>query len=77
MKQRKSMDKTKKLCQAIPAQLKDEDLATVEYLGKAKEARKLNHPAGEEIAIIYEKLAMDELSHREALAKLAKAVCSI
>jgi len=77
MSSRKDGAKNKKFCQSISAQIKDEDLATVEYLGKAKEARKLNHPASEEIAIIYEKLATDESSHSDALRKLAKEVCPI
>ena len=77
MSTRKDIGRTKKFCQTISAQIKDEDLATVEYLGKAKEARKLNHPAAEEIAILYDKLAADESSHSDALRKLAKEVCPI
>lgn len=77
MSTRKDIERTKKFCRSIPAQLKDEGMATKEYFGKAAEARKLNHPAAEEIAIIYEKLATDEASHAEALRKLAKEVCPL
>ena len=77
MSTRKDIDRTKKFCQAIPAQLKDENMAVAEYNAKATEARKLNHPGSEEIAIIYEKLASDEASHADALRKVAKEVCPI
>ena len=36
MSNRKDIGRTKKFCQAIPAQLKDETLATAEYKGKVK-----------------------------------------
>ncbi len=75
MSTRKDITHTKKFCQAIPAQLKDENMAVVEYNAKAAQARKLNHPASEELAIIYEKLAADEASHADALRKIAKEVC--
>lgn len=77
MSSRKDLGRTKKFCLSIPAQLKDENMAVVEYNAKAAEARKLNHPAAELIAIIYEKLAMDEASHAHALRQLAKEVCPI
>ena len=77
MSTRKDISRTKKFCQAIPAQLKDENMAVVEYNSKASEARKLNHPAAEELAIIYEKLASDEASHGDVLRKVQKEVCPI
>lgn len=77
MSSRKDLEKTKKICLSIPAQLKDENMAVAEYNAKASEARKLNHPATEELAIIYEKLASDEASHVDALRKIAKEVCPL
>ncbi len=77
MSSRKDISRNKKFCLSIPAQLKDEDMAVVEYNAKAAEARKLNHPAAEELAIIYEKLASDEASHADALRKIAKEVCPL
>jgi len=73
----RDIGRIKKFCQAIPAQLKDEAMAVAEYNAKAAEARKLNHPAAEELAIIYEKLASDEASHADALRKIAKEVCPL
>lgn len=77
MSTRKDTLKTKKFCSSIPAQLKDENMAVAEYNARAAEARKLNYPGSELIAIIYEKLAMDEASHAHALRQLAKEVCHI
>ena len=77
MSTRKDIGRTKKFCQEIPSQLRDEDAAVSEYNAKAAQARKLNHPAAEELAIIYEKLASDEASHADALRKIAKEVCPI
>ncbi|MCJ7634150.1 hypothetical protein MUP77_17400 [Candidatus Bathyarchaeota archaeon] len=77
MSTRKDIGRTKKFCQAIPEQLADENGAVGIYNSKAAEARKLNHPGSEEIAIIYEKLAADEASHADALRKLARNVCPL
>ena len=77
MSSRKDISRTKRFCLSIPAQLKDEAMATVEYGAKAAEARKLNYPGSKLIAIIYEKLAMDEASHADALRKIQKEVCPI
>lgn len=71
------MDKTKKFCQALPAQLKDEDMAVIEYKAKAAEARKLNDRAGDMAAAIYDLLAAQEASHGVALRKIQKEVCPI
>ena len=77
MSSRKDVERNKKFCQSIPAQLKDENMAVAEYNAKAVESRKLNYPGSELIAIIYEKLAMDEASHGEALRKIQREVCPI
>jgi len=77
MSSRKDVGRNKKFCLSIPAQLKDEDMAVAEYNAKASEARKLNYPGAELIAVIYEKLAMDEASHADALRKVQKEVCPI
>jgi len=74
---RKDIERTQKFCKALPAQLKDENMAVAEYNAKAAEARKLNYPGAELIAILYEKLAMDEASHGDVLRKMQKEVCPI
>jgi len=77
MSSREDLKRNKKFCQSIPEQLRDEDDAVGIYNSKAVEARKLNYPGSEEIAIIYEKLASDEASHADALRKVAREVCPI
>lgn len=77
MSSRKDVGRTKKFCQAIPAQLKDEKMAVVEYRAKAAEARKLKDPAGDMAAAIYDLLAKQEASHGEALRKIQREVCPI
>jgi len=77
MSSREDLKRNKKFCLSIPEQLRDEDEAVGIYNSKATEARKLNYPRSELIAIIYEKLAMDEASHAHALRQLAKEICPI
>ena len=77
MSSRKDVEHTQKFCKSIPAQLKDEDMAVSEYNAKAVEARKLNYLGSELIAVLYEKLAMDEASHGDVLRKMQREVCPI
>lgn len=77
MSTKQDIQRTKKFCQSIPAQLKDENMAVAEYNAKAAEARKLNYLGSEIIAVIYEKLAADEANHANVLRKIAKQVCPL
>ena len=69
--------KLKKFCQSIKEELKGEGKANIDYAKKAAEARKLNHPAAEMAATIYDLLAKQEASHDEALRKIQREVCPI
>ena len=77
MSTRKDGVKIKKFCQSINEELKGEGSAKMDYAKKAAEARKLNHPAGEMAAAIYDLLAKQEASHDEALRKIQREVCPI
>lgn len=77
MSTRKDIDHTKKFCRDLTEELKGEATAGSGYTAKAAEARKLNHPASEMIATIYEMLAVQEASHKDALTKIAREVCPI
>jgi len=77
MSSRKDEVKLKKFCQSITAELKGEGKANIDYAAKATEARKLNHPAAEMAATIYDLLAKQEASHDEALRKIQREVCPI
>jgi len=74
---REDLKRTQKFCQQIKAELKGEGMAKSDYVKKAAEARKLNHPAAEMAATIYDLLAKQEASHDEALRKIQREVCPI
>ena len=77
MSSRKDGAKIKTFCQKLKAQLEDETMANTDYAKDATETRKLNHPASEMIAAIYDMLSVQEGSHKEALKKIQKEVCPI
>jgi len=76
MKNPKSNAKAK-FCLDLKAQLVDEGKATIDYAQKAKELRKINDPASQMAATIYDLLAKQEASHGEALRKVQREVCPI
>lgn len=77
MSNQKDISKIKKFCQQIKAELEDENKASIDYNKKAAEARKLKEPAADMAAAIYDLLAKQEASHKEALKKIQKELCSI
>ena len=72
------MSAKKKFCLDLHAQIKDERKASGEYEALALEALNiLQTNLGEVASILFEKIRDDEGSHKEALEKLARSICSI
>ena len=61
----------KKRCEIVSDQIKDEAMATKEYRSLAKSFRKTNLG----VAILVDKIADDEESHKKALTKVFQLVC--
>ena len=64
------------LCTTFLEAVKDEGPASINYRKIAERLKESNNPEIKNLSILFEKIAQDEQSHKMAIEKVAKIVCT-
>jgi len=67
----------RKLCKISLERLKDEGVASIDYGKIAEHLKESDDPEIRSLSILFEKIAQDEQSHKMAIDKVARLVCTI
>ncbi len=71
------MSERRELCKIFLESIKDEGPASISYRKVAERLKENADPELQVLSILFEKMSQDEQSHKMALDKVAKLVCTI
>jgi len=70
------MSERRELCKIFLESIKDEGPASINYRKVAERLKENDDPEIKVLSILFEKLSQDEMSHKMALDKVARLVCT-